>query len=224
MLAWVAGLGAATAEALARDRGSSVPSARARLSLAERRGLVKAWRPLRDQPALYTVTRAGLRVSGVLGIEPGRVSPGGARHAVACSLVAARLRHGYPCHRVIGEAELRREERGGEVLLASAEVPGGRAARHRPDLALLPLDAAAGVVAVEVELTVKSPRRLAEICLAWGRARHLAGVLYLAGAPVRPALSRAIEQTRTGGRIAVVALEAIESPPPAIGQAIAGGA
>jgi hypothetical protein len=227
ILSWVAGLGAATAESLARARGWGVASARARLSLAERRGLLSAWRPLRDQPALYTVTRAGLRAAGMVGIEPARVASGGARHAVLCSLVAAELRHLYPCHRVIGEAELRREERDAGALLASAQVPGREQAKHRPDLALLPAGAGRRAIAVEVEVTVKSPRRLAAICLAWSRARHLGGVLYLAGEGVRPALGRAIDQTRSGGRIAVVALESLEradGSTGAIERAIAGGA
>ena len=97
---------------------------------------------------------------------------------------------------------------------------------HRPDLALLPRDPAPAI-AVEVELTVKSPRRLAAICLAWARCRHVGGVIYLAGEGVRPALARAIEQSRAGGRIAVVALEEFEPDEAhtgAIERAIAGGA
>jgi len=224
IIAWIAGLGAVTAEALARERGWVPGAARARLSHLQRRGLLVAWRPLRDQPALYTVTRAGLRAAGVSGINPARVAAGGARHAVLCSLVAAELSHLYPGRRVIGEAELRREERSAGGLLASA-APGARErATHRPDLALL----AAGrrAIAVEIELTVKSPRRLAAICLAWARARHLDGVLYLATAGVRPALGHAIEQSRAGGRIHVVALETLEGATGggAIERAVAGGA
>ena len=224
IIAWIAGLGAGTAEALARERGWTPAAARARLSHAERRGLLAAWRPLRDQPALYTATHAGLRAAGVSAIAPTRVSAGGARHAVVCSLVAAELRHRFPGYRVIGEAELRREERSAGSLLASA-APSARAlATHRPDLALL-RDGGRAAIAVEVELTVKSPRRLAAICLAWARARHLAGVLYLAPEGVRPALGRAIDESRSGGRIAVVALETLEASEGsgAIERAITGG-
>jgi hypothetical protein len=227
IVAWVAGLGAATAEALARRQGLSVPSARARLSLAERRGLLAAWRPLRDQPALYTATRAGLKAAAVQGIDPARVSPGGARHGVLCSLVAAELHWLYPGQRVIGEAEHRREERLSGGRLASAAAIGPAQGSHRPDLALLGRASGYPAIAVEVELTVKSPRRLAAICLAWARARHVAGVLYLAGEAVRPALGRAIEESRSAGRIAVVELETLESADGATGaieRAIAGGA
>jgi 2-phospho-L-lactate transferase/gluconeogenesis factor (CofD/UPF0052 family) len=64
-------------------------------------------------------------------------------------------------------------------------------------------------VAVEVELTVKAPRRLAEICRAWARARHVAGVLYIAPPSVEPALQRAIERVRAAERIVVAPLAAL---------------
>jgi len=225
IIARVAGLGALTAEALARERGWTLAAARARLSQAERRGLLAAWRPLRGQASLYTATAAGIRAAGVNGIAPGRVSPAGARHSAVCSLAAAELCHGYPGYRVVGEAELRREERSGGTLLASVVMGGTAAAVHRPDLALLPGHADAAAIAVEVELTVKAPRRLEAICLAWSRARHLEGVIYLAPAEVRPALGRAIERSRAAGRVAVVALESLESRGPGpIERAITGGA
>jgi hypothetical protein len=227
LLSWVAGLGAVGAEALARRCGCGVPSARARLSVAERRGLLKSWRPLRDQPALYTVTRAGLRTAGLRDIEPARVSPGGARHALLCSLCAAELAGLYPEHRVLGEPGLRREERLARCRIASIEVTGAGAAAHRPDLALIPLGGGRGTIAVEVELTVKSPRRLQDICRSWARARHVEGVIYLAAEAVRPALGRAVEQSRAAGRIAVLEIETLEvadGSTGAIERAVAGGA
>lgn len=225
LIARVAGLGAVTAEALARERGWTLAAARSRLSQAERRGLLAAWRPLREQASLYTATAAGLRAAGVSGIAPARVSPAGARHSVVCSLAAAELCHGYPGHRVVGEAELRREERSGGRLLASVTMGGPAAAVHRPDLALLRDGADATAIAVEVELTVKAPRRLEAICLAWSRARHLEGVLYLAPEGVRPALGRAIERSRAAGRVAVVAIESLDSTGAgAIERAITGDA
>ena len=128
MLSWVAGLGAVTAEALARRSDRGVASARTRLSLAERGGFLTSWRPLREQPALYTVTRSGLRIAGVQGIDPARVSPGGARHAVLCSLCAAELECLYPDHRLLGEPALRRDERLGGSRIASIEALGAGAA------------------------------------------------------------------------------------------------
>ncbi len=226
MISWVAGLGAASAEALARAHGTGAPSARARLSLAERRGLLVVWRPLRDQPALYTVTRAGLHGVGLAGVEPARVSPGGARHAVLCSLVAAELANRYHGREVIGEAELRRRERESRTALASVPAAGRGQAAHRPDLVVLSAGERAPL-AVEVELTVKSPQRLAVICRSWARARHVGGVLYLATEQVRPPLARAIELAGAQQRIAVLPLETFEAgerPSGAIERAITGAA
>ena len=64
-------------------------------------------------------------------------------------------------------------------------------------------------VAVEVELTVKAPARLAGICRAWARSREVSGVLYLATAEVLPPLARAVESARAGECLIVLALEAI---------------
>ena len=61
-------------------------------------------------------------------------------------------------------------------------------------------------MAVEVELTVKAPGRLAEICRGWARARCVAGVLYLVSPQVERPLRRAIERARAGEKLVVVPL------------------
>jgi hypothetical protein len=108
----------------------------------------------------------------------------------------------------MGERELRREERAAGSALASASVGGSL---HRPDIVLWPGAAADErlPVAVEVELTVKAPRRLEDICRGWARARCVAGTLYLAAPEVQRPLSRAIERARAGERIALVGLDAL---------------
>jgi len=224
---WAAGLGAVTAEALAARQGTGVASARSQLSGAERAGLLARWRELKGCPALYTATRAGLRACGARGLDPCRVSAFGARHLIACADVAAALERCYPDHHVMGERELRRDEREHGRLLASARLgmgTGGEESVHRPDLVLWPSPAlspeghggpagAVGLpVAVEVELTVKAPRRLVEICRAWARCRCVAGVLYLTPPDVERALRRAVEQARAAEQIAVVALDAVPGP------------
>jgi hypothetical protein len=212
---WTACMGAITAEALADRQGASVASARARLLAAERDRLLSRRRPLVGQPALYTVTRAGLRACGLRGLEPARVSASNALHSIACAEVAAALERCYPDHRVLGERELRRDERECGAPLASARLgvaPAGGPLLHRPDLVLWPRGSDDGLpVAVEVELTIKGQRRLADICLAWARCRYVAGVLYLAPPEVEPALMRAIEMANAGERIALVPLDALPS-------------
>lgn len=216
ILRWALRLGAVTAEALAQHEGRTIASARARLLAAEGAGLMSRRRILAQAPALYTLTRAGVRASGIRGFEPCRLSVSNAPHAIACAEVAAALERAYPDHLVMGERELRREERDTGAQLASACLgvgPDGAPLLHRPDLVLWPETAAESLpVAVEVELTVKAPRRLLEICRAWARCRCVAGTLYLAAPEVRRPLARAIEGAQAGARIVAVALDALIGP------------
>ncbi len=213
MLRWTVRLGAVTPEALAQHGGWTLASARARLLAAERSGLLRGHRVLAGGPALYTATREGLLASGLRGLDTCRVSVANAPHAIECARVAAALERAYPDHRVMGERELRRDEREAGAPLASACLgrgPGGAPLLHRPDMVLWP-DASSEQlpVAVEVELTVKAPRRLLEICRAWARCRCVAGTLYLAPEPVQGPLARAIERAQGGERIALVGLDAL---------------
>lgn len=217
ILRWTVRLGVVTAEALAQHEGWTVASARARLHAAERAGLLSRTRPLANRPALFAATRSGVCASGMTGFEPCRVSVANAPHAIVCAEVVAALEHAYPDHRVMGERELRRDERDLGVALASARLgsgPDGAALLHRPDLVLWPAHARRSLpVAVEVELTVKAPRRLTEICRAWARCRCVAGTLYLAAEEVERPLALAIDRAQAGERIVVVALDALLGAP-----------
>jgi hypothetical protein len=213
ILQWAASLGAVTAEALAHLQGIGVASARGRLSAATHERLLARHRLLYELPALYTVTRAGLRAAGIAGLEPCRVSAGNSLHTIACAHAAAELQRRYPDQRVVGERELRRQERRLSAPIASAAIrgPGGRGPMlHRPDLVLWPgAPDCTGPVAVEIELTVKAPRRLEAICRAWARSRDVAGVLYLAPPDVERALHRAIDKAQAAARIVVLPLDTL---------------
>ena len=97
--------------------------------------------------------------------------------------------------------------------------PGGEPLRHRPDLVLGPLAGDSLPIAVEVELTVKAPRRLAQICRAWARCRDIAGVLYLAAPPVERALGRAIAEADAHEAVIALPLSALADEPPHAGDA-----
>jgi hypothetical protein len=217
LLQWTARMGAVTAQALAIVQSVSESSARTRLRAAERAGLLTCSRPLAKQPALYTLTRAGMRSCGLRGLDPCRVSAAGAMHLIACAAVAAALERSYPDHRVLGERELRRDQRELGVAVASAQMgvgAHGKPLLHRPDLVLWPEESAEGLpVAVEVELTIKAPRRLTDICRAWARCRTVAGVLYLAPPEVERALQRAIARAQAHQQIMVVGPEALPGCP-----------
>ncbi len=210
LIHWTASLGAITAEALAVRCGLTPASARGRLGALVRRGLLAKRRLLLDAPALYTTTKAGLRACGVYGIDPFPLSPAIAHHASVCARVAAGLERSYPDHRLVGERELRRDERELARPLACARLAGDRT--HHPDLILWPAQPGELPVAVEVELTIKAPRRLAAICRAWAACPTVSGVLYLAPERVSRALERAIEAARARERIVVVPLDAVVSP------------
>jgi len=225
LVRWTASLGAVTAEAAAHRLGVSVPSARARLAVAQRCNLLARERPLAGRPALFTLTRAGQRACDARGIQVCRVSPSNANHLIACAAAAAALEHAYPDHRLVGERELRRDERDHRGPLASAQIGASHASYshlHRPDLVLWPSASVGGLpVAVEVELTVTAPRRLAEICRAWARCRTGAGVLYLALPTVERALSRAVVEARAREQVTVVPLLALPGMGAHVGQGLA---
>jgi hypothetical protein len=217
LLRWAASLGAVTAEALALRQGVSPTAARGRLSAACRRGLLERTRPLNGLPALYALTASGLRAAGLPGARRCKVSPGNAIHLISCAGAAAALERCYPGYRVLGECELRSLERACGRALASARPARsypGDPDLHRPDLVLLaPQSERSLPVAVEVELTVKAPRRLREICRAWARCSAVAGVLYLVADKVEAPLSRAVAATSADERIAVVRLSSLPSEP-----------
>jgi hypothetical protein len=165
---------------------------------------------LTDVPTLYSVTAGGLAAAGLDGFGACRISAANCQHTAACVHAAAELQRRYPDQRVSGEHELRLEERRAQAPVASAIMRGGRheAMLHRPDLVLWPRENDRELpVAVEIELTIKSPRRLEAICRAWSRSRVVAGVVYFAPPDVERALARAIHSARAEHRIAVLALE-----------------
>lgn len=201
LLRWSAGLGAVTSEALAaREQTQRPAAARGRLAAARRAGLMEDWRLLHGRPALYTVTRAGLRAAGVVGLTPARVSAAVAAHASECCAAAVALEAAYgEAYVVLGEPAIR------ATGLGFAVAPGQRS--HRPDLLLLPRDVEEPPIAVEVELTVKSPRRLETICRGWARDRTVGAAIYIAPQDVQAPLRAAIEKSGAGDRIAVLGLE-----------------
>jgi hypothetical protein len=210
---WTASLGAVTAEALAQRTGVSVASARAKLIAARRRKLLASTRPLSGRPMLFTTTRVGLQACHARGIEVCAVSPSNANHLIVCATAAAALERHYPHHRLVGERELRRDERERGYPLASAKLAtshGVHGRLHRPDLVICPRDPEGGLpLAVEIELTVKSPERLVEICRAWARCRTIAGVIYFAPEGVQRALGRAVAKVHAFEQVVIVPLDSL---------------
>lgn len=223
ILDWLGRTGAAAAAEVAAHLGCGEATARAQLASCARRGLVRRVRLLEDAPSLYVATRAGLRAAQLQELATCRVSPSGFAHLVACARVAVALERIWPQAYVAGERELRLAERRAGAPVASAELAAGAARErtlHRPDLVVF---ADRGVLAVEVELTVKAPARLARIVGAWARCRLVDRVAYLASPAATRAVGRAVVAMRAQPKVAVIELEALlGGPGPSEAIAVAG--
>jgi len=201
ILAWLAAIGAAGAEELARGCSLRPAAARSRLAALERDGLTRSHRLLRGEPALHTLTAHGLRAAGRPELDAVTVSAAGFAHQLAVARVACALaaEHGLPA----GERELRALERAAGRPLASARVGyarDGSPALHRPDLVCW---TERGPVAIEVELTVKAPGRLGAIVRGWARSRAIAGVVYYARPPAARAVGVAVRAEQAQARVAI---------------------
>jgi len=207
----MATIGAGGAAELGALSGTGEAATRARLRALAADGLVRAARVLHGEPAMYALTPRGLRAAGRGELDPVVVSASNAAHLAAVARVAVVL--AGEGHRLAGERELRAWERAAGRALASAEVGwarDGSVALHRPDLVCL----GDGLpVAIEVELTVKAPERLARIVRGWARSRVIAGAVYHAAPAAMRAVERAIATELAGERVGVVALPSTSSDP-----------
>ncbi len=202
---WIALHGAAGAVHVMRRFGLGRSQAHLRLGVLARVGLLERRMLLYQRPALYIATRQGLRWTRLSRLGVCRVSPAGFEHAYQVASVAAELHGLLAGWEVLGEREIRDIERMGESLLGSCRVGeyGAEPRLHRPDLALR---GGGRLVVVEVELSLKAPRRLLAICTGWARARHVSHTYYLAAPDVAPAVARAIHAARAEQSITVLPL------------------
>jgi hypothetical protein len=156
---------------------------------------------------LLRATREGQRYVGLAALPLALVRPGDVGHDLRCAEVGLRLEEeiGPGGGRTFTERELVLTDRSEEHPLASARLAQhGREGLHRPDLAVL---TDAGTIAVEVELSIKAPRRLEAIMRAWRRADHVAEVRYLCGSgAVRRAVDRAVAATYADEKVRVLGM------------------
>lgn len=174
-----------------------------RVALCVNAGFLERLKVLRAGPTLIRATRGGLRYAG-LGLPVAVVSPVAVDHRLRCASTGLMLEKHFGRERVLSERELAFAESAGERPIASAlvgELPNGKPRLHRPDLAAL---AAKGVIAVEVELTPKGPRRLEALMRAWRRSGWVAEVRYLCQpGPTYRAVERAVARARAQDKVVV---------------------
>ena len=175
-MAWIARMGAVELGHVRRrwDVGRSVSYALVQ-RLVEA-GLVERVATLPGDSTLLRATKQGIRYAG-LGLPAAKIGPGQVDHWICCADVALWAEARWGRGSVISERELRWQELEAGRPIGSAvvgELPGGRPMLHRPDLLVTDNESS---VAIEVELTLKAPRRLEHIVRCWRRARHLERVL-----------------------------------------------
>jgi hypothetical protein len=208
---WLGELGAAAAADVGVRFGMGRSWCYRRLQVLVTDGLLVERRLLHRQPGLYLASAEGLRWTGLQRLGVFRVGAGGFEHARELGRVAAELHRLRPGATLLSERTIRAAENETGELIASARVgqlPGGRVALHRPDLAIR--SESGGMTAIEVELSVKAPRRLEAICRGYARARHLDRVAYLATPAAARAVSRAVAAIRAEEKIVAYGLEDIE--------------
>lgn len=196
--------GAMTVEQAMRATGTGRTATYRRIAVLIEAGLLERLDLLRSQPSVLLATRDGLRYAG-LGIGVAKVSPGAVEHWLRCTTVALDLAERHGEARVLTEREIVAAEalEGRSVARAVLDF-GGRERFHRADLAIL---AEEGVIAVEVELTPKAPRRLEALMRAWRRAfitGDVAEVRYLCEpGQTRRLVERVVKTVRAGKAIQI---------------------
>jgi hypothetical protein len=200
---WIGRIGVVTIEQLQVRFGLGRTVAYRRVAACVDAGLVERVETLRGVPALIRATRRGLRYTGLrLSLAQAPLELVG--HWIACGQVAVALEREFGVDTVRSEREIRALERTVNEPIASAvigEHADGSRKLHRADLAVT----ADSVVAVEVELTPKAPRRLEEIVRAWRRARWVESTrYYVTGGSTRAGLERAIARVHASERIQVL--------------------
>jgi len=190
--------GVLTVEQAMRATGTGRTATYRRVAALIEAGLLKRLDLLRSQPSLLHATREGLRYAS-LAMPAAKVSPGAVDHWLRCATVALDLGESYGHDRVLTEREIVAKEvlEDRAVAKARLSVGGSRERFHRADLAVL---AEEGVIAVEVELTPKAPRRLEELIRAWRSAvggREVSEVRYLCEpGQTRRLVERVVERVR----------------------------
>jgi hypothetical protein len=169
-------------------------------------GLLERLELLRTEPSLLRATRSCLRHLGLDAMRVAEVTPATAIHWLRCADVAQRLvEREFASYEVWSERDLRLTEVTQGRLILAAKVGGlasGIPRRHRPDLAVISPERK---IAVEVELSMKAPRRLESILRGWRRAGDVDEVRYYCPpGPVTRGVERAVARTQTADKVRIL--------------------
>jgi hypothetical protein len=180
-------------------------------------GLLRRHRLLYNDGGLLTATAEGLRCAGLHRLAPARISLALIPHTLASAALAAQLEPQLVDQTLLSDREHRAAENAAGEPIASAIIGShrdGSGGLHRPDFVLV-RRSGAEVIAVEVELTLKSRTRLERILRGYLRNQNVAVVRYHAAPPIAEAVRRA---ARAVGADAIVEL----APLPSMGMSTLG--
>jgi hypothetical protein len=169
-------------------------------------GLIERLELLRTEPTLLRATRRCLRHLGLDAMPVAEVTAATATHWLRCASVARLLvEREFASYEVWSERDLRLTEVTEGRSPASIKIGGlasGVPRRHRPDLAVI---APERKIAVEVELSLKAPRRLESILRGWRRAGDVEEVRYYCPpGPVTRGVERAVSRTQTADKVRIL--------------------
>jgi hypothetical protein len=171
-------------------------------------GLVRRHRLLYNDGGLLTATAEGLRWAELHRLNPARISLALVPHMVASAALAAALEPQLVHERLLSDREHRAAENAAGQPLASAILQADRPEHprlHRPDFALIGGDHER-VVAIEIELTLKTRTRLERILRGYLRNRNVSSVQYYAPPQIGEAVQRAARAAGADRLLEVVPL------------------
>jgi hypothetical protein len=198
--------------------GATPEIAEAHLRRLRQAGLIRDARRFACAPAGEQITRAGLRAIGSDLPTPRRSDPGGYLHDVGTGWLWLAARSGTlgPLRQVVSERQMRSadgrvEDRGKRFGVRLGGMgPGGRERLHYPDLLL---ETRSGHrVALELELTLKSPGRRETILAGYAADPSIDAVVYMVD---RPSVARAMTRSaRQMGVSHLIHVQAVSFDPP----------
>jgi DNA-binding Lrp family transcriptional regulator len=156
-------------------------------------GLIRRHRVLYTDGGLLVATVDGLRWAGLDRLGPPRISLALVPHMIVSAALAAELEPRIADATLLSDREHRAAENASGRPIASGILGPARDCHprlHRPDFALLD-ERAGGVVAIEVELTLKTKARLERILRGYVRNRNVTAVRYYGSPSIGDAVRRA---------------------------------
>jgi hypothetical protein len=183
LLAFLAEHRFALAAQLGRLLGSSAGAVGRRLGALRAAGLVAGARPLRHDATAWAITGRGLAIAGGDLSRPRPIDLATYRHdvGVAWLTVSAHQGHFGELSEIVSERRMRSQDRRGDRPAATpthgVRLTGEGPRLHYPDLVLV--TAGGYRIALELELSTKSPRRRERILAAYADDRRIDRVVYL---------------------------------------------